>query len=130
MGVFVAEKVIALLAKKKQGNIAGSKLLILGFAFKENCADTRNTQVAMMYRYFTEAGLDVSIFDPLVNAQTVNDVYNILIINKLADFYDAVVLAVAHDIFKEIKFEKYKQSGSILFDTKSAINRKLIDGCL
>jgi UDP-N-acetyl-D-galactosamine dehydrogenase len=130
MGVFVADKVISLLAKKKQGNIAGSKLLILGFAFKENCSDTRNTQVIMMYRYFTEAGLDVSIFDPLVNTQNVNDVHGILLIDKLADFYDAVVLAVAHDIFKEMKFEKYKQSGSILFDSKSVINRVLIDGCL
>lgn len=130
MGIFVAEKVIALLAKKKQGNIAGSKLLILGFAFKENCADTRNTQVATMYRHCVEAGLNVDVYDPLVNSSSVQSVYGISLIHQVTYNYDAVVLAVAHEVFKEIEFEKFHTSGAIIFDTKGKIPKSSVSGRL
>lgn len=126
MGVFVGEKIITLLANKFKGQIAGKTVLILGFAFKENCADTRNTKVVDIYTTLTAAGLQVNIYDPLVNAQAVSTVYGIDIIPELSNHYDAIVLAVAHDQFKEIDFKTYHSQGAIIYDTKGVINPSLI----
>jgi UDP-N-acetyl-D-galactosamine dehydrogenase len=98
MGVFVAEKIIAALAKKHQGNIAKKTVLIAGFAFKENCPDTRNTKVIDIYTTLTAAGLLVSVYDPVVDATMVKNSFDveILTIENLADNYDAIILAVPH----------------------------------
>ncbi|MDP1843556.1 MAG: nucleotide sugar dehydrogenase [Sediminibacterium sp.] len=136
MGQFVGEKIIALLAKKYQGNISGKTVLILGFAFKENCADTRNTKVIDIYTILIAAGLNVEVYDPLVNADTVQREYGLSLIQcipskisntnsssvpfitdqhhhaepdqQFTQAYDAIVLAVAHEAFKAIDFAAMK----------------------
>jgi UDP-N-acetyl-D-glucosamine/UDP-N-acetyl-D-galactosamine dehydrogenase len=130
MGAFVAQKTLALLSSKKNGIPPGAKVLILGFAFKENCSDTRNTQVAHMYQTFLDAGLTVTIYDPLVDATLVKDQYGITLSDKLDYHQDAVVLAVAHSIFSTLSFKTFKESGAVIFDTKATIDREWVDGRL
>ncbi len=130
MGVFVGEKIIALLAKKFSGNIAGKKVLVLGFAFKENCADTRNTKVIDIYQTLNSAGLEVSVYDPLVSADSVKADYGVALLGTLAPHYDAIVLAVAHEAFSAIDFAAYKANGAIIYDTKGVLGTELVDGRL
>lgn len=130
MGVFVGEKVVALLAKKYAGNIAGKTVLILGFAFKENCSDIRNTKVIDIYTTLTGAGLQVRIVDPMVNADLVQAAHGINLAEQIEDTYHAIILAVAHDCFNTINFKAFKQQGAIIYDTKSMIDVDLVDARL
>jgi UDP-N-acetyl-D-galactosamine dehydrogenase len=130
MGLFVAEKLIALLAKKYAGNIQSKKVLILGFAFKENCADTRNTKVIDIYKTLQEAGLEVSVYDPLVDKTKVQDEYHIQLIDQPAVQYDAIILAVAHDSFQQIKFADYKNGGTFIYDAMGVLLEGLYNGRL
>lgn len=130
MGVFVGEKVIALLAKKFLGHISGKTVLILGFAFKENCADTRNTKVIDIYTTLKSAGLEVSVYDPQVHAGSVQKAYRLNLVATPARQYDALVLAVAHDVFQQIDFKGYKERGAIIYDAKSMLPAELVDGRL
>jgi UDP-N-acetyl-D-galactosamine dehydrogenase len=133
MGVFVAEKIIAALAKKHQGNIAQKTVLIAGFAFKENCPDMRNTKVIDIYTTLTAAGLQVSVYDPVVDAEMLKNSFDVEIItNKnLAQTYDAIVLAVPHQqILETVNFESYKNTGAFIYDVKGVLPKKLIDGRL
>ncbi len=130
MGVFVAEKLIAMLAAQKKGMIRGCRVLILGIAFKENCADTRNTKVADIYQALTRAGLSVTVYDPWANPHTVLEEYHISLLDTLTYDYDAVVLAVAHQQFREIDFSRFKQRGALIFDTQGLVARELADARL
>jgi len=151
MGQFVGEKLIALLAKKYQGNISGKTVLILGFAFKENCADTRNTKVIDIYTTLQEAGLQVDIYDPLVDAATVEKEYGLSLIKSISDqhltsnphvitnqhlhtepaqTYNAIVLAVSHEAFTALDYEAYKAMGTLIYDAKSVLPKALVDGRL
>jgi UDP-N-acetyl-D-galactosamine dehydrogenase len=133
MGVFVAEKIIAALAKKHQGNVAQKTVLIAGFAFKENCPDTRNTKVIDIYTTLTAAGLRVNVYDPVVDAEMVKKLFNVEMINKenLAHHYDAIILAVPHQqILATINFESYKNAGAFIYDVKGVLPKELIDGRL
>jgi UDP-N-acetyl-D-galactosamine dehydrogenase len=133
MGVFVAEKIIAALAKKHKGNIAQKTVLIAGFAFKENCPDTRNTKVIDIYTTLTAAGLEVSVYDPVVDAAMVNISFDVEIITNenLAHTYDAIILAVPHQqILATLNFESYKNTGAFIYDVKGVLPKALIDGRL
>lgn len=130
MGVFVGEKVITLLAKKFLGHIGGKTVLILGFAFKENCADTRNTKVIDIYTTLRAAGLEVSVYDPLVNAATVQKEYGLSLVAAPAQNYDAIVLAVGHDAFQQIDFTGYKENGTVIYDAKGVLPVELVAGRL
>lgn len=130
MGVFVGEKVITLLAKKFLGQISGKTVLILGFAFKENCADTRNTKVIDIYTTLKAAGLAVAVYDPLVNAATVEKEYGLSLITAPAQDYDSLVLAVGHEAFQQINFTGYKERGAIIYDAKSVLPVELVAGRL
>jgi UDP-N-acetyl-D-glucosamine/UDP-N-acetyl-D-galactosamine dehydrogenase len=130
MGVFVGEKIIALLAKKYAGNIQLKKVLILGFAFKENCADTRNTKVIDIYQTLREAGLAVTIYDPLVDKAKVQAEYQIQLIGEPKAPYDAIILAVAHEAFQAINFAQYKAAGTLIYDAKGVLEDGLYDGRL
>jgi len=99
MGIWMGEKIIAKLALKFKGEIKGKKVLILGFAFKENCADTRNTKVIDVYTTLKKAGIDVSVYDPWVNPEQVKSEYGISLINSNNGEYDYVFKAVNHSIF-------------------------------
>ncbi|WP_191967820.1 nucleotide sugar dehydrogenase [Rhizosphaericola mali] len=126
MPQFVVSKVVKLLAQRDI-IIQKSKILILGFSFKENCDDFRNTRVADMYEEFLEFGVNVMIVDPLVDSEDVKKNYGIEIKNdlKMTEKYDAIILAVAHDNFRKIDLDELKrEKNSIIFDTKNFYKRE------
>ena len=128
---FIANKVLKLMIHKTH-TIKGSNVLILGVTFKENCPDIRNTKVVDIYHELCEFGLNVDIYDPWASAEEVKHEYNVDIISKLNETkkYHAVLLAVAHDEFKEINFEKYYTEGAVVFDAKAVVDRQWVDGRL
>jgi len=128
---FIANKLLKLMIQKIHA-IKGSNVLMLGVTFKENCPDIRNTKVVDIYRELCEFGLNVDIYDPWASVEEVKQEYGVDIIDKVDDKkkYDAVLLAVAHDEFKIIDFEKYYKAGSVVFDAKAVIDRRWVDGRL
>jgi len=131
MGPFVADKVVKLMIQKDH-KIKGSKALIMGITFKENCPDVRNTRVVDIYHELISFGLDVDIYDPWADAKEVKHEYGVDIINKLDEstVYDAVVVAVAHNEFLKFDYKKIKRNNGVIFDTKACLDRALVDGRL
>ena len=130
MGVFVANKVVKLLIKKNN-QIVGAKVLILGIAFKENCPDTRNTKVVDIYNHFIQLGMTVDVHDSFADSIEVKKEYNIDLVKHLDKKYDAIVLAVAHSTYCSIDYSKLTRTKkSVIFDTKSFIKRELVDARL
>lgn len=131
MGVFVANKVVKLLINKEH-KISGSKALILGITFKENCPDVRNTRVVDIYHELEQFGLNVDIYDPWADPAEVAREYNINIINNQDQFavYDAIIVAVAHTQFLKIDYKKIKSATGVVFDTKAFLDRSMVDGRL
>lgn len=128
---FIANKVLKLMIQKDH-KIKNSNVLILGVTFKENCPDIRNTKVIDIYNELCEFGAMVDIYDPWASVQEIRHEYGIEIIDKLDESkdYEAIVLAVAHDEFKTIDFEKYYNDGAVIFDAKAVIDRRWVDGRL
>ena len=131
MGPFVADKVVKLMIQKDH-KIKGSRALIMGVTFKENCPDVRNTRVVDIYHELIQFGLDVDIFDPWADAAEVKHEYNVDILNKLDEtmVYDAVIVAVAHNEFLKFDYKKIKRNNGVIFDTKACLDRSLVDGRL
>jgi len=130
MGKFVAQKVVKLMVEKGKV-IKNAKVLVLGFAFKENCPDTRNTKVIDIYKELKEFNIDVEVYDPWANKSKVEEEYGVVLVDAIIPTsYEAVILAVAHKEFAKIDFSSYKQNGAIIFDTKSFINRDFVDARL
>ncbi|MGN7990520.1 nucleotide sugar dehydrogenase [Pedobacter sp. 22226] len=130
MGMFVANKVIKMLVARDKV-INGAKALILGFAFKENCPDTRNTRVIDIYKELKSFSIEVDVYDPWANADEVNAEYNIQLIDENCFIdYDVLILAVAHQQFLEIDYRSFREKGALIFDTKSFIDRDLADARL
>ena len=128
---FIANKVLKLMIHKTH-TIKGANVLILGVTFKENCPDIRNTKVVDIYSELVEFGLNVDIYDPWASADEVKHEYNVDIITELDKNkkYQAVLLAVSHDEFKEFDFEKYYKGGAVVFDAKAVVDRRWVDGRL
>ena len=119
MGIYVANQVIKLMIKKGQ-RIEGSKVLVLGITFKENCPDIRNSRVIDVIHELKEFGCDVSVTDYWADADEVKREYNLELSKDVNyDDYEAIVLAVAHDKYKELKLGNGKQ---VIYDIKSILD--------
>ena len=130
MGKYVASEVIKCMIKKKIF-INESEILILGITFKENCPDVRNTKVVDVVNALKEYGVNITIFDPWANEEEVMNEYGLKSSNYLPkNKYDAVVLTVAHDEFKDIEFLKILNKKSVLYDVKNTLPKNLIDNSL
>lgn len=131
MGSFIAQKVIKLMIRK-QIRIAGSKVLILGFTFKENCPDIRNTKVIDVVRELQEYNVSVDVYDPYACRDIVLKEYGISLMQGKPEFrqYDGIILAVGHDEFTRTDFSFMKNRRGILFDVKGVLPREWIDGRL
>lgn len=137
MGIFVANKVIKLMIKKGL-RIDGSRALILGVTFKENCPDIRNSQVIDIYNELTQFGLQVDIYDPYANKADVRKQYGIELVNNLnfnktnkpEHCYDAVILAVSHQEFTKLDLISLVNIPHVIFDTKAVLDRTITDGRL
>jgi len=129
MSMFIASKVVKLMIQKGL-KIKNSKVLLLGVTFKENCPDIRNSKVIDVYNELTQFGLNVDVYDPLANSDDVLKDYKIKLINKL-NKYQAIILAVSHDIFLQINFSELKANeNSIIYDIKGVLSKNIIDGRL
>jgi UDP-N-acetyl-D-galactosamine dehydrogenase len=129
MGIFVANKLIKLLIKKGH-KIEGSRVLILGITFKENCPDIRNTRVVDVYKELKDFGMQVEVYDPWASAEEVDAEYGIKLIDRPEGKYEAVLLAVAHDSFKEFTLDELTNPDSVLFDLKSTLPKDSVDSRL
>ncbi|SOD81171.1 nucleotide sugar dehydrogenase [Spirosoma fluviale] len=128
MGVFVAKKVLKrLIANGLQ--IQSSKILILGFTFKENCPDSRNTKVIDIYHELNDFGLAVEVYDPWASADDVLHNHGLHLSTTLtAHTYDAIIIAVAHHQFLTMDINSLKkEKTSIVFDIKSIFKKDLVD---
>ena len=126
---FVADKVIDLMKQKGIFN-KKAKALILGITFKENFNDIRNSKVPEIYNALNKEGIEEEVYDPLANPELVKKQYGISL-SKTPGKYQAVILAVAHQVFLEKGIERYKNSnGAVVFDIKSALDREATDGRL
>ena len=130
MGEYVATETVKLMLKKGI-QVLGSKLLILGFTFKENCPDVRNTKVIDIYRTLKEYKINVTVYDPWANPDTVMHEYGIEITNVLPkEKFDTAILAVAHRKFEDIDVPAMLERDHVIFDVKAFLERKIVDGRL
>lgn len=131
MGMFVANKVIKLMIQKGK-TIKGSKALILGFTFKENCPDIRNTRVIDIYKELNQFGLDVDVYDPWASGEEVLEEYGMALTTKdNLNKYDAIILAVGHKEFTDMDLATIKSNeNTVLYDTKAFFAKELVDGRL
>jgi UDP-N-acetyl-D-galactosamine dehydrogenase len=127
MGSFVVTEVIKK-ALSHEIKINNSLALILGFTFKENCPDIRNTRVIDIYTELKEYNIDIDIFDPWAKKVEVEQDYGIPIINhqnQLRVSYDIIIVAVAHDVFKEIDFNVLGSDGAVIYDIKGFLPKTM-----
>ena len=128
MGEFIASEIIKKMALNDL-KIKKSKCLLLGFSFKENCPDFRNTKVIDIYNELTSYGLDVSVYDPLIDNKVLSDKYNINVLNSInyKNSYEIIILAVAHNEFLDIRYDDLKSSKSIVYDIKGFLPDNISD---
>mgnify|MGYP000356016520 CR=1 FL=1 len=120
MGIYVANQVIKLLIKKGH-KIEGSKVLILGITFKENCPDIRNSRVIDVIKELEEFGCNIDVYDPWADKIEVNCEYKLELQDKVdISKYDGVILAVAHDEFKQLDITV--NSNAVTYDIKSLLD--------
>jgi UDP-N-acetyl-D-galactosamine dehydrogenase len=127
MGVFIANKIIKLMINKDIA-IKGSRAIILGFTFKENCTDIRNTRVIDIYNEMKSFGIDVDIYDPWASKKQVFDEYGIRLLDTIVKNYSTIVMAVAHKEFTEMVLPQTENA--IIYDIKGFLNEDVVDGRL
>ena len=129
MGAFIASQFVKLLIKGGY-KIHGSKVLVLGITFKENCPDIRNSKVIDIIRELKEFGCEVSICDPLADSEEVKHEYGVELTTcdeMQSAEYDGMILAVAHDEFKSLDVPSLKKKNIVLYDVKSFFDKELVD---
>ena len=127
MGEYIATQLIKEMVKKRI-QVVGSKILVMGLSFKENCPDIRNTKIIDMVESLKEYDLDLDIYDPWVNAEDVKSEYGLAPIQSLqSNQYDAIILAVAHDQFTQMAAGDFKELGKakyVLYDLKYILDKQ------
>ena len=133
MGVFITNQVIKLMLQKRI-QVVDSHILILGLTFKQNCPDLRNTRVVDIVDELKTYNVNIDVYDPWADASIAKKEYQIDMIVQLKDnTYDAIIITVGHDVFKDFSSEKIKALGKenfIIYDTKSILPQDDVDGRL
>jgi UDP-N-acetyl-D-galactosamine dehydrogenase len=132
MGTYVADQTIKLMLKKGI-QVLDSKIIIMGFTFKENCPDVRNTRIIDIYRSLKEYHVNITVYDPWANPEIVKREYGIDIVDQLpSGKYDAAIVAVGHRQFREmeIDFNCLLNANHVIYDVKAILPRDLVDGRL
>ena len=124
MGAYVANRLVKEMLKKRI-HVQGSRVLLMGLTFKENCPDLRNTRVIDVVEELREFGVVVDVYDPWADAEEAEEVYGIQTL-PVPDHsaYDGIVITVAHDIFREMssaQMRDYGKGNHVLFDLKSML---------
>lgn len=130
MGEFIATVVVKLMIKKGIF-VKNAKLLMLGFTFKENCPDVRNTKIIDVVRALEDFEIDITIHDPWANPDEVKHEYDLEMTKDLPnEKFDAIILGVSHKEFADIDYNSLKKDNAILFDVKGILPLYIIDGRL
>ena len=133
MGSYVADQVSKLMTKKRI-HVVDANVLIMGLTFKENCPDIRNTRVVDLVEEFKGFNCNVDVYDPWVDKDEAVHEYGIKPIDQpIEGKYDAILLAVAHDEFKQLSLEQIKAFGKdnhVLYDIKYLLKANEVDGRL
>lgn len=121
MGQYVAEQVIKTMIKKDI-NVNGAEILMLGITFKENCPDVRNTKIVDVIRALEDFGVKVMTFDPWANPEEVHHEYKLECQNTIPNKkFDAIVVGVAHKEFLDMDFSFLRKENAILYDVKGVL---------
>jgi UDP-N-acetyl-D-galactosamine dehydrogenase len=133
MGRYVASEVVKLMLNKDIG-VRNSSILVLGFTFKENCPDVRNTKVIDIVKELHTYGVGVTIFDPWASPDAVVHEYGVKTHDQYDEVsnkqYDAIIMAVAHNQFSDINYSALRKSNAIVYDIKSFVPLEHIDARL
>ena len=130
MGGYVATETVKHMLKKGI-QVLNSEIIILGFTFKENCPDVRNTKVIDIYRTLKEYNINVTVYDPWANPDIAEHEYGIKVINELPDKkFDAAIVAVAHKVFENINVTALLKDRHVIFDVKCTLDRSIVDARL
>lgn len=133
MGSFIADSVIKMMTQRKC-HVVDSNILILGFTFKENCPDLRNTRVVDIIKELINYNANVDVYDPWADNTEAEHEYGLqLISHPQKNRYDAIIICVAHDQFKEMGAENIRALGKtnhVLFDVKHVLSKSDVDGRL
>ena len=130
MGEYVATETVKLMLKKGI-QVLESDILILGFTFKENCPDVRNTKVIDIYKALKEYNLNITVYDPWANPTIVEHEYGIEVVNELPNqIFDACIAAVSHKKFDGLDILAMLKEKHVVFDVKCMLDRNIVDGRL
>ncbi|MGA7436782.1 MAG: Vi polysaccharide biosynthesis UDP-N-acetylglucosamine C-6 dehydrogenase TviB [Luteibacter sp.] len=134
MGSHVASEVIKLMIGKGHA-IRGSRILVMGLTFKENCPDLRNTRVVDLVREFEGYSARVDVYDPWANAEECMAEYGLPVLAEApaAGEYDAIVVAVAHDQFRQMGgagIRALANGRAVVYDIKGILPKEAVDGRL
>lgn len=133
MALYVAERVAQLMIKKRI-HVKGSRILMMGLAFKENCPDLRNSKVVDVIKELQKYGAKVDVHDPWIDSKEAMHEYGLKPVRKPAKGgYDAIVLAVAHKEFREMGVDAIRSLGKkphVLYDIKYVFETSQVDGRL
>ncbi len=131
MGAYVANETIKLMIKKDI-KIKDAKILVLGFTFKENCPDVRNTKVIDIIKELNTYNVNLTVVDPWAEPAEVMHEYNLLTQKNIPNntMYDAIVLAVSHTEFNNINILSLLNSNHVIYDVKGLLDKNMVDGSL
>ena len=129
MGAYVADELVKAMLRKRL-HVAGSRILVLGFTFKENCRDVRNTRVVDIIAALAQYGAEVDVYDPWVDIETTELSNGRLIDQPDANAYQGLLLAVAHEQFHELdesQLNTWLQTERVIYDLKYVLPKDLVD---
>lgn len=130
MGEYVATETIKYMLKKRI-QVIDSEVLILGFAFKENCPDVRNTKVIDIYKTLVDYKVHVTVYDPWANLAIAKREYGIDIVKELPlQKFDATIVAVSHKLFEDLDVLSLLKEKHVIFDVKCTLDRNIVDARL
>ena len=130
MGAYVANQTIKCMNKKGL-LVKDANIILLGFTFKENCPDIRNTKVIDIYTTLKEYTDNITVYDPWANIEGVKKEYGVDIINEVPnEKFDTLILCVPHKEFLELNIKKLVKEGGVIYDVKGILPVEIIDGRL
>ena len=132
MSGYVAQQIIDLLRTRLKIKVSVAKILLMGFTFKENCPDIRNTRIIDIYRILRGYTPDVTIYDPWADAELADEQYDVKIVTRKEDLseqaYDIMAVCVAHEEFLSFDFAGHGADHSLIYDVKGLLRGKNPDG--
>jgi UDP-N-acetyl-D-galactosamine dehydrogenase len=129
MGAYVVSQLVKNMLKK-QIQVDGANVLVMGLTFKENCPDLRNTKVTDIISELKEYNINVDVTDPWCSSKQAEDEYGLSLVKAEQGKYDAIILAVAHNEFRELGIDNIRKLGKVnhvLYDLKYLLPKEEVD---